>query len=39
MTGASSFYNEALLLDPGNEIILEAVNRIKKASLVSKKSV
>jgi len=26
-------------LDPGNEIILEAVNRIKKAALVSKKSV
>jgi len=39
MTGASSFYNEALLLDPGNETILEAVNRIKKAALVSKKSV
>ncbi len=38
-TGASSFYNEALLLDPGNEIILAAVNRIKKASLVSKKSI
>jgi len=26
-------------LDPGNETILEAVNRIKKAALVSKKSV
>jgi Flp pilus assembly protein TadD len=39
LTGASSFYNEALLLDPGNETILDAVNRIKKAALVSKKSV
>ena len=39
LTGASSFYNEALLLDLGNETILEAVNRIKKAALVSKKSV
>jgi hypothetical protein len=39
LTGASLFYNEALLLDLGNQIILEAVNRIKKAALVSKKSV
>jgi hypothetical protein len=39
LTGASSFYNEALLLDPGNETILDAINMIKKAALVSKKSV
>ena len=39
LTGASSFYNDALLLDPGNETILKSVNRVKKAALVSKKSV
>ena len=39
MIGASLFYNEDLLLDPENEIIQEAVNRIEKATSVAKKSV
>ena len=38
LVGALSYYREALLIDPENATVLEAVNRIKAAISVKTKS-